>query len=142
MGAADFFFRVFTSICIIAGLGLSVFGVFALLDVITNKSLLNFILALYLIPAGLLIALAELQFQKMMWALKFFPFLSRPFGRGAFAIFFGGLSFGLLRPIGYVVGSVIIFLGIINMCVMSAKSNTGPAPAPAQIPSQSMSSRI
>eukprot|EP00741_Cyanophora_paradoxa_P021232 tig00000237_g20493.t1 len=125
--------QLYQGACAITGLGLTVFGVFSVLSVVTNINVLDFILSLYIIPAGILIFVSELKFSKLDWTLKYLPFLKRSFGRAATILFFGSLALGLLRPWGYLVGAIAIALGLLGIFVVKVDDD---AAAFAQAPPQ------
>mmetsp|Transcript_22607 Transcript_22607/g.37284 ORF Transcript_22607/g.37284 Transcript_22607/m.37284 type:complete len:186 (-) Transcript_22607:416-973(-) len=109
-----FIAKILRLVCGITGLALSILGLFSILGQLLTANVPGVIISIYMIPIGLLIAIAELR-----WNIGFvfngFPFLRSYFGRGFFYIFVGTLALGIFSPWGYIAGAVLIINGICSL---------------------------
>eukprot|EP01104_Vermistella_antarctica_P003714 TRINITY_DN13976_c0_g1_i1.p1 TRINITY_DN13976_c0_g1~~TRINITY_DN13976_c0_g1_i1.p1 ORF type:complete len:176 (-),score=35.29 TRINITY_DN13976_c0_g1_i1:34-561(-) len=102
--------RILNFIFLICGIGLIPAGIFGFLDLSFN--ILNFVVAAYIIGAGITTCIAAVPFGRInhKLAYRFFPFLQSYKGRGAWLILWGSLAVGL-GLIGFIVGIVTVVLG-------------------------------
>mmetsp|Transcript_23104 Transcript_23104/g.39690 ORF Transcript_23104/g.39690 Transcript_23104/m.39690 type:complete len:175 (-) Transcript_23104:632-1156(-) len=114
----------------LGGLACTVIAIMSLIN-ITLSAWANAIVACYVAPIGLVIALAEMRW-KVGAILDNCPFLRRYFGRGIFYVFIGSLTLGLWKIWGWVCGGYLIAMGVFSILASMRADVRTDEPPPQQ----------
>mmetsp|Transcript_21691 Transcript_21691/g.37256 ORF Transcript_21691/g.37256 Transcript_21691/m.37256 type:complete len:170 (+) Transcript_21691:75-584(+) len=114
----------------LGGLACTVIAIMSLIN-ITLAGWANAIVACYVAPIGIIIALAEMRW-KVGIILDTCPFLRRYFGRGIFYVFIGSLTLGLWSIWGWVCGGYLIGMGVFSILASMRDDVKTTEPTPQQ----------